>query len=178
MRAPGARSPQGGAAALFLAVTIVGSEGPAPTLPVTAAVWLPARAPRPTLASDTIEVVSNPLEGAALAFARALLDPSGDAVDGILGSGGIRLQLDAAAHAGLSSRQAVASLRDFLREYEGAQTAVTRAAPVAGSPDRGFAEVHWSARVAGTSQALRRVLFIGLVEISGEWRVDEIRFVP
>jgi hypothetical protein len=54
---------------------------------------------------------------------------------------------------------------------------VTRAAPIAGSPDRGFAEIVWSGRVVGTSQELRRTAFVGLMRDSGGWRVDEFRLL-
>ncbi|MSR22931.1 MAG: hypothetical protein EXR92_05210 [Gemmatimonadetes bacterium] len=154
-------------AAALVAVALVG-------VPTTAL----AMGPSASVAPDTIDVVSNPLEAAALAFAQALFDASGGGMTAILAPAGIRLQLGGAAHVGLSSRQTVASLRDFLREYEGVRTAVTQAGLVAGSSDRGFAEIHWSARVAGTSEAIRRTLFVGLVGGDGGWRVDEVRFLP
>jgi hypothetical protein len=91
---------------------------------------------------------------------------------------GIRLQMDRVGHAGLSSRQAVASLRDYLRGYDGGRTVVARTAPVEGSSDRGFAEILWSARVAGTSQIVQRTLFVGLVREPAGWRVEEVRILP
>jgi len=127
------------------------------------------------LPGDTLRVASSPLEAAALGFVDAFAGASGERMSVLLSGGGIRLQLDATGHTGLSSRQAVAALREFVRGYEGTEVHVTRAAPVEGTSDRGFAEVLWSARMSGTSQEVRRTFFLGLTRGSGEWRVDEIR---
>jgi len=129
------------------------------------------------LAGDTIHAAGNALEEVSLAFARALASGSGDRMANVLASTGIRLHLGDQGHVGLSARQAVATIREFLREYEEGQAVVTRAAPIEGSPDRGFAEVLWSGRVAGTSQGVRRTLFVGLIRDAGQWRVDEVRFL-
>jgi len=125
---------------------------------------------------DTIRVPSTPLEAASLAFV-GTLHSGGDGLGEILASSGIRLQLDGTAHTGLSSRQALASLRDFLRGFQESEAYVTRAAPVAGSGERGFAEITWTARIAGTSQEIRRTLFLGFYREQGEWRVDEVRLM-
>jgi len=127
--------------------------------------------------ADTIRVAGSPLEAASIAFARALADPSGDALTSLLAPSGIRLHLGNAGHVGLSARQAVASLREFLRGYDGGIAVVSRAAPVDGSPFGGYAEVLWSGRVAGTSQDIQRTLFVGFLRDSGEWQVDEVRLL-
>jgi len=129
------------------------------------------------LVGDTIHAAGNALEEVALEFAGALASGSGDRLASVFASGGIRLHLGDQGHVGLSSRQAVASIREFLRGYEGGQAVVTRAARIEGSPDRGFAEVLWSGRVSGTSQGVRRTLFVGLMRDAGQWRVDEVRFL-
>ncbi|MEX0856076.1 MAG: hypothetical protein WD056_00775 [Gemmatimonadota bacterium] len=126
---------------------------------------------------DTILVASTPLEAATMEFARGFSDPSGDRLGAILAIGGIRLHIEDTGHAGLSSRQAVAAIREFLRGYDGGGVVVLRAALVEGSPSRGFAELRWSARMAGTSQEIRRTLFLGLYQESGDWRVDEVRLL-
>ncbi len=126
---------------------------------------------------DTIHVASSELEAASLAFAAALAGRSREGLAEWMGSEGIRLHLEGTSHAGLSARQAVASLREFLRAYDHRSTVVTRAAPVEDSPDRGFAEVRWSARVSGTSQEIERTLFLGLYRDSERWWVDEVRLL-
>jgi hypothetical protein len=126
---------------------------------------------------DTIRVPSGPLEVASLAFAHALSDRSGEEMARVFAADGIRLHLDASGHAGLSSRQAVATIREFLRGYDSGKAVVTRAAPVEGSPNRGFAEVVWVATVARTSHEVRRTLFVGLRRDGEVWRVDEVRFL-
>lgn len=130
------------------------------------------------LATDTIEVASNELEAISLRFAQAVRTGSATEIQAFLAQGGIRLQLDGPAHTGISSRQAVASLREFLRGFDQTRTILSRASPVDGSPNRGFAEVLWSGRAAGTSDEVRRTLFIGLVRDAVDWRVDEVRMLP
>ncbi len=131
----------------------------------------------PADTGDTIHVASTELEAASLAFASAFAERSRDGLAEWMGSGGIRLHLEGTSHAGLSARQAVASLREFLRGYDHRNTVVTRAAPVEDSPDRGFAELRWSARVSGTSQEIERTLFLGLYRDTERWRVDEVRLL-
>jgi len=126
---------------------------------------------------DTIRVASTPLEATSLSFAQALSEVAGEQLTLIFAGSGIRLHLDEVGHAGLSGRQAVASIREFLRGFEEGTAVVTRAAPVEGSSTRGFAEVLWSAKVTGTSNQVRRTLFLGLSRSNGEWRVDEVRFL-
>jgi hypothetical protein len=128
-------------------------------------------------APDTIRVPASPLEAASLEFAVALADPSGDALAAILAPTGIRLHLGSTGHTGLSARQAAASIRDFLRGFEGGSAIVSRAAPVAGSQVGGYAEVLWTGRIAGTSQDIQRTLFVGFLRDAGAWRVDEVRLI-
>jgi hypothetical protein len=144
--------------------------------------WTPpsllgAEGTAPLLFADTILVPATPLESASVDFARALSDPSGDALASLLAPSGIRLHLGGTAHTGLSSRQAAASLRDFLRGYDGGGAVVGRAAPVEGSPVGGYAEVLWSGRMPGTSQSVQHTLFVGFVRSSGTWQVDEVRLL-
>lgn len=144
----------------------------------TLAVGCPLSASETRFASpDTIRVPTGPLEAASFAFARALSDVSGDELTLIFAEDGIRLHLDTTGRAGLSSRQAVASIREFLRGYDPGEAVVTSAATIEGSPNRGFAEVVWAARVARTSHEVRRTLFIGLHRDGEVWRVDEVRFL-
>lgn len=156
------------AGALLLA-TAGAASGPGP---------LPASGAGAGEALDTIRVPDNPLEEAALRFARAWAAGSADAIAGVLVERGVRLQLGGPSHAGLSARQAAAAVREYLRDYEEVDAALLRASRVSGSPDRGSAVIQWTGRVSGTSQRVGRTLFLGLVREGGErWRVDEIRLV-
>lgn len=132
---------------------------------------------RASLATDTIEVASNPLEAASLAFANGLTLGSRGGFAAFFVPDGIRIQLGGAAHAGISSRQAAASVRQFLGDFEEVRAFLNRAATVDGSSERGFAEVLWSGRPAGTSDAVHRILFLGLVRDGDDWRIDEIRLL-
>ena len=129
-----------------------------------------------SIRGDTIRIASNPLEAASLGFARAVTGDSED-FSRFFAADGIRLQLDGPPHAGISSRQAIASLRKFLRRFDGGQTFVSRASPVDDSPERAFAEVLWSAYAAGTSDETHRTLFLGLFREGDDWRVDEVRLL-
>lgn len=126
---------------------------------------------------DTIRVPATPLESASISFARSLSEVSGDRLADSFAGEGIRLHLDGDGYAGLSARQAVASIREFLHGFDPGETVVTKVAPIDGSSDRGFAEAHWSARMSGTSQEIRRTLFLGLRREEGEWKIDEVRFL-
>ena len=128
--------------------------------------------------ADTIQVAGNPMEAAALQFARAWAGGSSGAVAGVLTPRGVRLQLDEASHTGLSSRQASAAIREFLRSFDEVEAALMRATLVADATDRGSAVIQWSARMAGTSQRVDRILFLGLVRVEPDrWQVDEVRLV-
>lgn len=126
---------------------------------------------------DTIRTPSGPLEVATFAFVKALVDLSGAEMSEAFAPEGVRLQVDGEDYAGLSSRQAVASIREFLRGYERSLAAVVRAAPVEGSPTRGSAEILWSGWASGTSHHVRRTVFVGLRRDGEVWRVDEVRFL-
>ncbi|TVR62089.1 MAG: hypothetical protein EA422_11825 [Gemmatimonadales bacterium] len=100
------------------------------------------------------------------------------AVASHLASRRISLYLEGSQPGGLPPRQAAVVLRDYLRGYEGSRVELGRVALVAGSDERGFAEFHWSAHRVGTSQRLRRTLFLGFTYDSGRWLVEEVRVLP
>lgn len=100
------------------------------------------------------------------------------AVAGHLASRRVALYLEGSQPGGLPTRQAAVVLRDYLRGYEGCRVELGRVALVAGSDERGFAEFHWSTHRVGTSQLLRRTLFLGFSYESGRWLVEEVRVLP
>ena len=95
-----------------------------------------------------------------------------------LASGRVSLHLEGRFSANIPTRQAVVVLRDYLRAYDSGEVELARVALVEGSSDRGFAEFHWVARRAGTSQTLRHTVFLGLQQESGRWAVTEVRVLP
>jgi hypothetical protein len=125
------------------------------------------------------EPPGNPeLAGAVEGLARAWARGNAEGVAAHFARGGVSLKLDGPVRASVAPRQASAALRDFFRSYEGGEIQVVRAAPLAGTPDRGFAEIRWAAPVSGTSQAVQRSLFLGLFFDGETWRVDELRLLP
>jgi hypothetical protein len=124
------------------------------------------------------ETQPSELERVATRFTEALEQGDVDQMARLLSEQGIRLRLQGLDRSALSVRQAQAALRDFLRGYEPGAAHMVRAAPVAGSPGRGFAEVRWQTRVAGTSHPAVHSVFLGLVRGEGGWRVDELRLLP
>jgi hypothetical protein len=125
------------------------------------------------------EPPGNPaLAGAVEGLARAWAQGNAEGVAAHFARGGVSLKLDGPVRASVAPRQASAALRDFFRSYEGGEIQVVRAAPLAGTPDRGFAEIRWAAPVSGTSQAVQRSLFLGLFFDGETWRVDELRLLP
>jgi len=124
------------------------------------------------------EAPRSEIEDMARRFAAALGQGNAEQLTRFLSEGGIRLRLQGLDRSALSVRQANAALRDFLRGYEAGEVQLVRAAPVAGSPGRGFAELRWQTRVAGTSHPAVHSVFLGLVEEGGAWRVDELRLLP
>ena len=163
-------------AAVALAIGLVVSSLVSGNTPVARATPSPSGG-KGALPADTIEVPSTPLEVTAVGFARAFASASADELSRLMAPAGIRLQIEGSGRGGLSPRQAVASILEFIRRYEGGRAVVNRAEPLSGSPDRGFAEVLWSARAAGTSDQLGLAIFLGLARDGEEWRVDEIRLL-
>ncbi len=159
-------------------LTLLAAQLTPSTLPALSTPSWPKEPGVEILHTDPVpESIQPALQQAAQAFARAWGAGSADQLAGLLAPSGIRLQLDGGSHGALSSRQALAALREFLRGFQGGTASVARAAPVDGSPDRGFAEIQWSARVAGTSEVLRRNVFVGMRLESQGWRVDEVRLL-
>lgn len=90
---------------------------------------------------------------------------------------GIRLHLDGPARMAIPPRQAVAAVREFLRGFDEGATEILRAAVAGGTEDQGFVEMAWTARVAGTSQAVEYTLFLSMARAGERWRVEELRLL-
>ncbi|TVP42424.1 MAG: hypothetical protein EA350_15855 [Gemmatimonadales bacterium] len=133
---------------------------------------------RTATVGSAAEASGSEIEDMARRFAAALGQGNAEQLTRFLSDGGIRLRLQGLDRSALSVRQANAALREFLRGYEAGEARLVRAAPVAGSPGRAFAELRWQTRVAGTSHPAVHSVFLGLVEEGGAWRVDELRLLP
>ena len=118
------------------------------------------------------------LMGAVEDLTRAWARGNAEGVAAHFAPGGVSLKLDGPVRASVAPRQASAALREFFRSYEGGGIRLVRAAPLVGTPDRGFAEILWAAPVSGTSQSVQRSLFLGLFFDGELWRVDELRLLP
>jgi len=143
---------------------------PFPTVVGLMGVGTPLEAQEP----PATPALTGAVEGLAQAWARG----NAEGVAAHFARGGVSLKLDGPVRASVAPRQASAALRDFFRSYEGGEIQVVRAAPLAGTPDRGFAEIRWAVPVSGTSQAVQRSLFLGLFFDGEIWRVDELRLLP
>jgi len=175
MTLPGFRTFQ----AFHIAVVAVlfAGVGASETLPTTGQDTGLSPLSRDTIEVASKEVASSPLEAAPLTFMRALADGSRGGLADLMAEGDIRLQLEGRARAGISARQAATALTDFLRRFDEAEALHSRASAVAGSPDRGFAEILWSGRAVGTLGEVHRTLFLSLMRAANSWGVDAIRLI-
>jgi hypothetical protein len=90
----------------------------------------------------------------------------------------VSLHLEGTVSASLPTRHATAALREYLRGHQPGEATIARVTLVEGSGERGFVELQWTTRRAGTSQTLRRTVFLGLRQEQGRWLLDEIRVMP
>lgn len=90
----------------------------------------------------------------------------------------VSVHLEGVVSANLPTRHAGAAVREYLRGHQPGEATIARVSLVDGSGDRGFVELEWKTRRAGTSQTLERTVFLGLRQGGGRWMVDEIRVLP
>jgi hypothetical protein len=88
---------------------------------------------------------------------------------------GVSLDVDGDPVGPLGTRQAAAVLRRLFDNHETVNATTGRAKVVGGSPEKGFGEISWTARVRGTSIPERSSVFIALVREDDRWRITEIR---
>lgn len=110
-------------------------------------------------------------------FARHWAAGEAGALAPLLATGGIRLHLEGPARSAIPPRHAMAAIRDFLRSYVEGEAIVARVAGVEDSEDRGLVELHWVARVEGTSHAVEHTLFLSMIRADEVWRVEELRLL-
>lgn len=88
---------------------------------------------------------------------------------------GVSLDVDGDPVGPLGRRQAAAVLRRLFDKHETVNARTGRAKVVGGSPEKGFGEISWTARVRGTSIPERSTVFVALLREDDRWRVTEIR---
>jgi hypothetical protein len=118
------------------------------------------------------------LQLSARRLAQAWAGGADGAVVSQLAPARVSLHLEGSVSATLPTRQATAALRSYLRGHHPGEVVVARIALVEGSGDRGFAEFHWTTQRAGTSQSLKRTIFLGFRQEGGSWAVDDVRVIP
>lgn len=78
----------------------------------------------------------------------------------------------------LDPRKTLAALEDLLGRRRSVSCTVVRVTPATGATDRGSAELAWEAVAPGTSEVLRRTVFVGFAREEAGWRIYEIRILP
>lgn len=143
-------------------------------LPMTGSPVATARAqdpPSPAAQSRTLQASAERVAGH---WARG--DASGLA--GLLSSRGIGLHTATEGQAALDPRKAVAALQDLFDRRSSVACRVVRVTLASGASDRGSAELAWDARAPGTSEVIRRTVFLGFSWSAAGWRIYEIRVLP
>lgn len=136
----------------------------------------------PRIASSAFFGLAAQSEPQLQASARELAQAWAGGAEGVvvshLAPARVSLHLEGSVSATLPTRQATAALRSYLRGHHPGEVVVARIARVEGSGDRGFAELHWTTQRAGTSQNLKRTIFLGFRQEGGSWAVDDVRVIP
>ena len=129
---------------------------------------LPVAAVSPTLGQETLsQVVSR--------FSQAWVDGDLEAIGQLVASAGVHITLGGQDYHVLTERQALATIRGLLKQYEGRGFEVTRTSELGGAPSRGISEVAWSAVDLGSGEPVLRTLFIAFILEAGAWRVEDVR---
>lgn len=118
------------------------------------------------------------LRSVAEAVARAWQQGDVDRIAGHLAPDGVGLHTPDRSHPSLSERLTRAALDDLHAGLGKGPVRVLRLRLLGGSPVRGFAELAWSPRAAGTSEAVHLTVFLGLRRAENGWAIVEIRVLP
>lgn len=108
-------------------------------------------------------------------FAEEWADRTSDQLASTFDTGGVLLAYDGREHRDLGRARLVAALDQIRDGNVGGGVRVVRVVPVAGSDDRAFAELIWESVSSGTSEAVERTLYLGLVLHDDRWWINEIR---
>lgn len=127
--------------------------------------------PSPARQADALRASA---ERVASQWARG--DVSGMAA--LLSPRGIGFHTTTEGQAALDPRKALAALEDLLGRRPTVSCSVVRVTLAAGASDRGSAELAWESLAPGTSEVIRRTVFVGFNWSDAGWRIYEIRVLP
>lgn len=159
------------ACAPMLVIGLLGATlPPPPRAPPAVPPAVPSAVPAvsPTLGQETLSQVVSRLS-------QAWVDGDLEAIGSLVASAGVHITLGGQDYHVLTERQAVATIRGLLRQYDGRGFEVTRVSELGGAPSRGISEVAWEAVDRGSGELVRRTLFIALILEAGAWRVEDLR---
>ncbi len=142
----------------ILVIGLLGATLPAPTVPGAS----------PTLGQETLSQVASKLS-------QAWVDGDLEAIRALVAAAGVHITVGGQDYHVLAERQAVATIRGLLRQYDGRAFEVTRTSELGGAPSRGISEVAWDAVERGSGEVVRRTLFIAFILEAGAWRVEDLR---
>ncbi|MFP3949062.1 MAG: hypothetical protein ACLFWG_10060 [Longimicrobiales bacterium] len=96
----------------------------------------------------------------------------------LLSPRGIGFHTATEGQAALDPRKALAALDDLFDRRPSVGSTVVRVSLASGASDRGSAELAWDALAQGTSEVIRRTVFLGFSWSDAGWRIYEIRILP
>lgn len=137
------------------------------------------------VATGTVEAQSTPSPSERARALRASADrvaghwARGDVsgLANLLSPRGIGFHTATEGQATLDPRKALAALEDLLDRRPSVSCSVVRVTLASGASDRGSAELSWEATAPGTSEVIRRTVFVGFSWDDARWRIYEIRIL-
>lgn len=118
------------------------------------------------------------LRGSAAEVAAHWARGSASGLSELLSAGGIGFYTPTGGQAALDPRKAVAALDDLLNRNASVSCTVIRVNLASGASDRGSAELAWESMAPGTSEVIRRTVFVGFSWEGDRWTIYEIRILP
>lgn len=118
------------------------------------------------------------LRGSAAEVANHWARGSASGLSSLLSPGGIGFYTPTEGQAALDPRKALAALDDLLNRNASVSCTVARVTLASGASDRGSAELVWESMAPGTSEVIRRTVFVGFNWEGDRWRIYEIRILP
>ncbi len=147
-------------------------------------VWAPVRGGALAVLGLTLAFLPGPLHGqasleeAAGVFTRLWTEGDLGGIEELFGDGPVSLFLGDRSYVSIPSRNARATLRDYLDRLGSGTATVVRTERTGLDPILGFAQLEWDIPLPGTPEVLRHTVFVELAETSGGWSVAKIRVLP
>ena len=95
----------------------------------------------------------------------------------LLAESGVDLSLQGEVYRALDGARVATALEAFFHDHRPRAAEVRRVSRADGSPPRAFAEISWQWLGSGSMEEKSGTLFVGLEQMSSEWRVNELRVV-